>query len=174
MQSLKDEITQLQAKNAELLATIESQKGEIAAHEQRVCVKLHPCVSIRCSRYVQIHVLEEAHVKLKTLNRENNQKAKTRFEREGAEIQRLNALTTELQARVESLTQELDEAKAHSEEAAAGGAPVDPELAKELEALRTEKANLEQLLAQEKAAHLVVSSQVNEQTSSLVSRSEMP
>ncbi|EIW59409.1 uncharacterized protein TRAVEDRAFT_121374 [Trametes versicolor FP-101664 SS1] len=144
MQSLKDEITQLQAKNAELLATIESQKGEIAAHEQR------------------IHVLEEAHVKLKTLNKENNQKAKTRFEREGAEIQRLNALTTELQARVESLTQELDEANAHSEEAAASGAPVDPELAKELEALRTEKANLEHLLAQEKAAHLVVSSQVGE------------
>lgn len=109
-------------------------------------------------------------MKLKTLNKENNQKAKTRFEREGAEIQRLNALTTELQARVESLTQELDEAKAHSEEAAASGAPVDPELAKELEALRTEKANLEQLLAQEKAAHLVVSSQVGE----LVSRSEMP
>ncbi|KAI0629748.1 hypothetical protein C8Q77DRAFT_263303 [Trametes polyzona] len=141
MQSLKDEITQLQARNAELEATIEAQKAEIAAQVQR------------------IHVLEEAHTKLKTINKDNNQKAKARFEREGAEIVRLTQLAADLQARVDALTAELEEAKAHSQEAAAAGAPVDPELAKELEALRAEKANLEQLLAQEKAAHQLVSSQ---------------
>ena len=66
------------------------------------------------------------------------------------------------------MTKELDEAKANAQVAAASGAPVDPELAKELEALRAEKANLEQLLAQEKAAHLAASSRVGEHTASLV------
>ncbi|KAI0373683.1 hypothetical protein BV20DRAFT_669146 [Pilatotrama ljubarskyi] len=149
MQSLKDEIAQLQARNTELEETIEKQKAEIAAHLER------------------IHVLDEAHSKLKTINRDNNQKAKARFEREGAEIKRLTQLVAELEARVDTLTKELDEAKTHSAEAAANGAPVDPQFAQELEALRTEKANLELLLAQEKAAHLAVSSRVGEQTAAL-------
>ncbi|KAI0357500.1 hypothetical protein OH77DRAFT_1435746 [Trametes cingulata] len=149
MQSLKDEIAQLQARNAELEEIIEKQKADIVTQKERV------------------HLLEEAHTKLKTINRDNNQKAKARFEREGAEIQRLTQLVTELEARVETLTKELDDAKARSAEAAANGASIDPELAQELEALRAEKANLELLLAQEKAAHLTVSSRVGEQTAAL-------
>ena len=62
------------------------------------------------------------------------------------------------------MTKELDEAKTNAQVAAPSGAPVDPELAKE----RAEKANLEQLLAQEKAAHLAASSRVGEHTASLV------
>ncbi|KAI0826824.1 hypothetical protein BC628DRAFT_1319381 [Trametes gibbosa] len=148
VQSLKEEIAQLQTKNAELESTIETQKTEITAQLQR------------------IHILEEAHTRLKTINKDNNQKAKTRFEREGAEIQRLNQLVTELQAQVDALTKELGDAKVHSEQAAAAGAPVDPALAQELESLRIEKANLEHLLVEEKAAHLAATVQVSEQTTS--------
>ncbi|KAI8994233.1 hypothetical protein BD414DRAFT_506685 [Trametes punicea] len=149
MQSLKDEIAQLQARNAELEAIIEQQKAEIAMQQQR------------------LHQLEEAHTTLKTINRENNQKAKARFDRDAIEKQRLTQLIAELESRVEALTKELDQAKANSQAAAASGASVDPELAQELEALRTEKANLEHLPAQEKAAHLAASSRVGEQTASL-------
>ncbi|KAJ8468503.1 hypothetical protein ONZ51_g9602 [Trametes cubensis] len=149
MQSLKDEIAQLQAKNAELEVIVEQQKAEIATLQQK------------------LNNLEEAHNKLKNIHRENNQRAKSRFDRDAAENQRLNQVIAELESRVEALTKELDEAKANAQVAAASGAPVDPELAKELEALRAEKANLEQLLAQEKAAHLAASSRVGEHTASL-------
>ena len=113
--------------------------------------------------------MEDAHSRLKTLSRDNNQKAKARFERDGAEKDRLTQVVADLEARVASLTQELEEAKAHSREAAASGASVDPQLAQELESLRSEKTHLEQLLAEEKAAHLVASSRADEQTVSLVS-----
>ncbi|KAI0667763.1 hypothetical protein C8Q78DRAFT_1052496 [Trametes maxima] len=149
MQSLKDEITQLQARNAELEAVVESQKAEIELQLKRV------------------HTLEEAHTKLKSINKENNQKAKARFEREGAELKRLNQLTSELETRVESLTKELDEAKSNAQAAVNSGVSIDPELMKELEALRTEKASLEHLLAEERVAHLAASSQVNEQSATL-------
>ncbi|KAI0647815.1 hypothetical protein C8Q79DRAFT_924901 [Trametes meyenii] len=144
MQSLKDEIAQLQDRNTELEALIGTQKAEIELQLQRA-----------------------THTKLKSINRENNQKAKARFEREGAELKRLNQLTSELEIRVESLTKELDEAKSNVQAAADSGASIDPELVKELEALRVEKASLEQHLAEEQAAHRTVSSQVNEQSVAL-------
>ncbi|KAI9059234.1 hypothetical protein FKP32DRAFT_1606262 [Trametes sanguinea] len=139
VQSLKDEISQLQARNAELEAIVEQQKAEIASQQQR------------------LQQLEEAHTKLKNLNRENNQKAKNRFERDAQEKTRLAELVTELEARIQSLTTELEEVRSNAQAAAESGAPVDPALTQELEALRTEKANLEQLLAEEKAAHLAAS-----------------
>ncbi|OSD07459.1 hypothetical protein PYCCODRAFT_1456277 [Trametes coccinea BRFM310] len=149
VQSLKDEISQLQARNAELEAIVEQQKAEIASQQQRLLQ------------------LEEAHTKLKTLNRENNQKAKNRFERDAQEKTRLTELVAELEARIQALTAELEEVKSNAQAAAESGAPIDPALTQELEALRTEKANLEQLLAEEKAAHLAASAQVGEKTASL-------
>ncbi|KAI0330460.1 hypothetical protein GY45DRAFT_1323591 [Cubamyces sp. BRFM 1775] len=149
MQSLKDEIAQLQARNAELEAIVEQQKAEITTQQQK------------------LNMLEESHNKLKNIHKENNQRAKSRFDRDAAENQRLNSVIAELEARVEALTKELDEAKSNSQAAAASGAPVDPELAQELEALRTEKVNLEQLLAQEKAAHLAASSHIGEHAATL-------
>ncbi len=90
---------------------------------------------------------------MKELIKKNNSRSKNRFDRDGAEIQRLNQLNTELQTKVDELAKELEEVKANIQAAA-----VDPGLNQELEALRTEKASLEQLLAKEKAAHLISSS----------------
>ena len=105
---------------------------------------------------------------MKQVIKTNNERSKGRFERDAQEVARLNELNTQLQTTVDALTKELEEVKAKSQEAAASGAPVDPGLAEELEALRTEKASLEQLLAKEQAAHLVSSAQVSEQAATLV------
>ena len=105
---------------------------------------------------------------MKQVISQNNVRAKARFDRDGQEIQRLTQLNAELQTKVDELASEVEKVKANAQAAAAEGAAVDPGLAQELDALRTEKASLEQLLAKEKAAHLVSSSQVSEQAASLV------
>ena len=105
---------------------------------------------------------------MKQVIKTNNERSKGRFERDAQEVARLNELNTQLQTTVDALTKELEEVKAKSQEAAASGASVDPALAEELEALRTEKASLEQLFAKEQAAHLVSSAQVSEQAATLV------
>ncbi|RPD77585.1 hypothetical protein L226DRAFT_326433 [Lentinus tigrinus ALCF2SS1-7] len=105
---------------------------------------------------------------MRQVGKENNARAKTRFDRDAGEIQRLKDANAELQTQMESLTKELEEVKTRSQEAAASGAAVDPGLAHELEALRTEKASLEQALAKEQAAHLVSSAQVSEQAATLL------
>ena len=110
---------------------------------------------------------------MKQLGKENNARAKGRFDRDAGEIQRLKTVNAELETQMESLSKELEEVKARSQEAAASGAPVDPGLAQELEALRTEKASLEQALAQEQAAHLLSSAQVSEQAVTLVSNASL-
>ena len=104
------------------------------------------------------------------MGRENNARAKARFDRDAAEIARLTQQNTELQTQVEALTKELEEVKTHSEEAAAAGAPVDPGLTQELEALRADKANLEKALADAQAAHVLSSSEATGLTGTLVSR----
>ncbi|KAI0699945.1 hypothetical protein C8T65DRAFT_709807 [Cerioporus squamosus] len=149
MQQLKDEIAQLQAQNAESLTVLTHPFSQLSQLEDLN------------------HRLEEANNKLKQLGKENNARAKTRFDRDAENIARLTQANTELQSQVESLSKELEEVKARSQEAAASGAPVDPGLAQELEALRTEKTSLEQALAREQAAHLVSSAQVSEQAATL-------
>lgn len=113
--------------------------------------------------------MENTNQKVKQLLRENNARAKSRFEREAQEIQRLKDQGAELQSQVEGLTKELDEVKARSQEAAASGAQVDPGLAQELESLRMEKASLQELFNNEQAAHLLSAAQVSEQAATLVS-----
>ncbi len=105
---------------------------------------------------------------MRQVGKENNARAKTRFERDAETIARLTEANTELQSQMEALNKELEDVQARSQEAAASGAPVDPGLAQELEALRAEKASLEQAFAKEQAAHLVSSAQVSEQAATLV------
>lgn len=107
--------------------------------------------------------------KLKHMGQENNARAKARFNKDGLEITRLKQESTELQERVDALTKELEEVKAHSQEAAAAGAPVDPGLTQELEALRADKASLEKTLAEERAALVVNSTQTAGLNETLVS-----
>ncbi|KAI0770118.1 hypothetical protein C8Q74DRAFT_1333063 [Fomes fomentarius] len=125
LQSAKDELEKVQAENKELK---EAAEKDTAAHLAKV-------------------------EHMKELIKGNIAKSKNRFDRDAAEIQRLNQLNTELQTKVDELAKELEEVKANIQAAA-----VDPGLNHELEALRTEKASLEQLLAKEKAAHLISSS----------------
>ncbi len=112
--------------------------------------------------------LEEANSRLRQVGIQNNARSKTRFERDAETIKQLTEANTELQRQMEALNKELQELKARSQEAAASGAPVDPGLVLELEALRAEKASLEQAFAKEQAAHLVSSAQVSEQAATLV------
>ncbi|TBU44414.1 hypothetical protein BD309DRAFT_35497 [Dichomitus squalens] len=146
MQLLKDEIAQLQAQNAELKAAAEKQGSDTST---------------------QLAKLEEMNNKLRHTGRENNARAKARFDRDAAEIARLTQQNTELQSQVEALTHELEEVKNHLQEAAAAGVPVDHGLTQELEALRTDKANLEKALADAQAAHVLSSSEATGLTGTL-------
>ncbi|KAM5539450.1 hypothetical protein V8D89_006902 [Ganoderma adspersum] len=141
VQSLKDEITQLQTQNLELKTAAEQQAADTAAQQ------------------FKLGQLEEMNTKLKHMGQENNARAKSRFNKDALEITRLKQESTELQERVDALTKELEEVKTHSQEAAAAGASVDPALTQELEALRADKASLEKALAEERAALVVNSTQ---------------
>ncbi|PIL22755.1 transporter [Ganoderma sinense ZZ0214-1] len=141
VQSLKDEIAQLQTQNLELKAAAEQQAIDTAAQQ------------------LKLRQLEEMNTKLKHTGQENNSRAKARFNKDALEITKLKQESTELQERVDALTKELEEVKTHSQEAAAAGASVDPALTQELEALRADKASLEKALAEERAALMVNSAQ---------------
>ena len=75
----------------------------------------------------------------------------------------------ELKVANESLTKQLEALQAATQQAAAEGAQVDPELAKELQVLKAERASFEKSLADERAAHLLASAQTTEHVAELVS-----
>ena len=75
----------------------------------------------------------------------------------------------ELKAANESLTQQIEALQAATQQAAAEGAQVDPELAKELQLSKAERASFEKALADECMAHLLASAQATEHVAELVS-----
>lgn len=90
---------------------------------------------------------------LRDLNKRNNEVAKRRFAAHDAEKTQFNATIADLQAQIVTLTAERDELTTKAQETAAVDTSAkEQELSRELEALRTEKADLERRLQELAAA----------------------